>query len=436
MPRFISGRTVGLLGATALTIAAIPALAQDDLVTRDRVGPADAENSLTFRLTAYDLYSADPATAQGFEDLFSDFIEQHPGWRIDTQLQTGNLNEEQARILEQTQAGRGPDCAMIDSAQLATFKQAGVLSPMNDYFTQDEIDDFFPYVREAVTDADGNIVALWWFTDLRVLYRNTEVIPDAPQTWDELQTAAQASVEQGFEGLLFNGGRTEATAFDWMAFFWAQGGELVDAEGQPIFYEGEDREKFLSALEFYDGLVESSAAPQRVSTITTYDDITAAAAAGTTALFIGGNWQYAQLQTTLSPEEAEKWAVSELPGPTPDQRATGTGGWTIAALSDDPAKVEMCAEIAKLYAGPGNAFQRLLPTSTALYAEYDEFAGPEFDTFSQALENGRSRPGVPIYPEMSTQIQVLIGEVLSQAKEPEQALDDAAAAVQAAYERQ
>ncbi|GHA33001.1 ABC transporter substrate-binding protein [Devosia pacifica] len=399
-------------------------------MTRDRVGLADAENSLTFRLTAYDLYSADPATAEGFVELFTTFINEHPGWRIDTQLQTGNLNEEQARILEQAQAGRGPDCAMIDSAQLATFKNAGVLAPMTDYFTQAEIDDLFPYVREAVTDDNGDIVALWWFTDLRVLYRNAGVVPDAPQTWEETQQAALDTVDEGYEGLLFNGGRTEGTAFDWLAFFWAQGGELVDETGAPIFYEGENREKFLAALQFYDDLVESGAAPQRVATITTYDDITAAAAAGTTAMFIGGNWQYAQLQTTLPVDQAEQWQVSELPGPTADQRATGTGGWAIAALSDDPAKVEMCAEIAKLYAGPGNAFQRLLPTSAALYEEYDEFAGPEFDVFAAALENGQARPGVASYPEISNQIQILLGEVLSQSKEPEQALDDAAAALE------
>ncbi|RUT28567.1 extracellular solute-binding protein [Arsenicitalea aurantiaca] len=423
------------LGATALSLIALPAFAQESLVTRDRVGPADAENVLTFRLTAYDLYSADPATAEGFAELFTDFIQQHPGWRIDTQLQTGNLNEEQARILEQSQAGRGPDCAMIDSAQLATFKQAGVLAPMNDFFTEAEIADLFPFVRDGVSDEEGNLLALWWFTDLRVLYRNTEYVPEAPQTWEETEAAALATVEQGLEGILFNGGRTEGTAFDWMAFFWAQGGELVDENGRPIFHEGENREKFLRALEFVDGLVESGAAPQRVTTITTYDDITASAAAGTTALFIGGNWQYAQLQSTLPPEEAAKWEVSELPGPTAEERATGTGGWAIAALTDDPAKVEICAGIAKLYAGPGNAFQRLLPTSAALYDEYDEFAGAEFGVFAAALENGQARPGVPFYPEISTQIQVLLGEVLSQSKEPEQALDDAAAALIAAYDR-
>ncbi|MCC5973232.1 MAG: extracellular solute-binding protein [Rubellimicrobium sp.] len=423
--------------ALAVALAGGAATAQSgDLVTRDRVGPADAGNVLTFRLTAFDLYSSDPATAEAFAGFFTDMILQHPGWRIETQLQTGAIAQEQARIIEQSLAGRGPDCAMVDSSQLAAFKTAGVLAPMNDFYTEEELADFFPFVREGITDAEGNVLAHWWFTDLRVLYRDTSVIPDAPETWDELQAAGLASVEAGFEGLLFNAGRDEATAFDWLAHFWAQGGELVDEAGTPVFFEGDNREKFLTAVQFYADLVDSGAAPRRVTSISNYDDMLAAAAAGSTAMFIGGNWMFGQIQNTLDAEAAANWAVSPLPGPTPDQRATGTGGWTIAALSDDPGKVAICADIARLYAGPGNAFQRLLPTQTSLFAEFEAFDGPEFDVFVAALQDGVARPGVAIYPEISNQIQILLGEVLSGASDPETALDAAAAAVMAAYARQ
>ena len=419
--------------ATALTMLSSPLAAQDSLIARDRVGPADAPNALTFRLTAYDLYSADPATAEGYAELFTDLINRFPGWRIDTQLQTGDSAQEQARIVEQTLAGRGPDCAMVDSYQLATFMKAGVLKPMTAYFTEAEVADLFPFVREGVTDENGDIMAWWWFTSLHVLYRNTELVPEAPQTWAELQAAALTAAQSGVEGILFNGGRTEGTAFDWLPNFWAQGGELVDADGKPIFGEGENRAKFLAALEYYDDLVESGAAPGRVSTIINYEDLLAGAASSTAAMFIGGDWQYAQIQNTLPPEEAAKWAVSPLPGPTLDERATGTGGWTIAALTEDPAKAEICAAIAKLYAGPGNAFQSLLPTSAAYYDEYDVYSGPEYETFVASLEDGRARPGALIYPEISNQIQIAMGDILSGAKEPEQAMDDAFAASLAEY---
>lgn len=421
--------------ALALLVA-LPASAQDDLIGRNRVGPADAPNALTFRLTPYDLYSSDPATREGFEALFAEFIRARPGWRIETQLATGEIGQEQARLLQQTQAGRGPDCAMVDSSQLALFEETGVLRPMNAVFSEEEVADLFPYVREAVTNEAGDVLAWWWFTDLRVLYRDTALVPEAPQTWDELEAAALATVEEGREGVLFSGGRWEGTAFDWLANFWAQGGELVDADGRPVFAEGENREKFLAAVEHVRGLVESGAAPGRVTAITDYDAFNAAAAAGTAALFVGGNWQLGQLRGILPPEEFERWAVSELPGPTADQRATGTGGWAIAALTDDPERAAMCGEIAKeIYAGPGNALQGLLPTSAAIYERYDAYDGPEYDLFAEALENGVARPGAPIYPEISTQIQILLGDVLSGSAEPEAALDAAAAAVQAAYER-
>ena len=421
--------------ALALLVA-LPASAQDDLIGRNRVGPADAPNALTFRLTPYDLYSSDPATREGFEALFAEFIRARPGWRIETQLATGEIGQEQARLLQQTQAGRGPDCAMVDSSQLALFEETGVLRPMNAVFSEEEVADLFPYVREAVTNEAGDVLAWWWFTDLRVLYRDTALVPEAPQTWDELEAAALATVDEGREGVLFSGGRWEGTAFDWLANFWAQGGELVDADGRPVFAEGENREKFLAAVEHVRGLVESGAAPGRVTAITDYDAFNAAAAAGTAALFVGGNWQLGQLRGILPPEEFERWAVSELPGPTADQRATGTGGWAIAALTDDPERAAMCGEIAKeIYAGPGNALQGLLPTSAAIYERYDAYDGPEYDLFAEALENGVARPGAAIYPEISTQIQILLGDVLSGSAEPEAALDAAAAAVQAAYER-
>jgi multiple sugar transport system substrate-binding protein len=429
-------RTLAFPLSAALALTGAAAVAQD-LITRDRVGPADAPNVMTFRLTGFDLYSSDPATRAFFETQFLDLMAEYPDWRIATQLQTDNIGQEQARMLEQVRAGRGPDCAMIDSSQLGLFKSAGVLSPMNAHFSQDQIADLFPFVRDAVTDADGNLLAWWWFTSLQVLYRDTSLVPDAPATWDDLQAAALTTVAAGREGVLFNGGRWEGTAFDWLPNFWAQGGELVDAEGRPVFNQGDNRAKMLAAITYYKDLVESGAAPSRVVTIINYDEFNAAAAAGTAGLFIGGNWQYGQLRGTLPADQFANWELSELPGPTPDQRATGTGGWTIGAFSDDPTAVEICARIAyEIYATEGNAFQGLLPTSAGIYDAYDAFDGPEYDAFAAALVNGVARPGAAIYPEISNQLQILLGDVLSGAATPEDALDAAAAAVDAAYARQ
>jgi multiple sugar transport system substrate-binding protein len=210
----------------------------------------------------------------------------------------------------------------------------------------------------------------------------------------------------------------------------------VDDTGKPVFGEGDNKEKFLKALNYYKDLVDSGASPKRVTTIGNYDDLNAAAAAGTTALFIGGNWQYSQLKTTLDEDEFKKWAFSPIPGPTADKRSTGTGGWTIASFSKDKEKVEMCADLAReIYMGPANALQQQLPTRKSLFDKYPVFATDANKTFAAALVDGQARPGAPIYPEISNQIQIMMGDVLSGTKSSEDALTGAFNATLEAYKR-
>ena len=431
MLKFVSGAL-----AAGVSLLVPYAAAADDLVTNNRAGLANAANTLVLRMTTDGPANNMPETAEGYKKLFADFISKHPDWQIEMQLMSGDIGQEQARMLEQAKSGSAPDCAAVDSFVLPLFKKAGVLKSFTPYFKQEEIDQLFPFIKEGVTGDDGQIYAWWWSTDLRVLYRNKEIVPDAPQTWDELKAAGLASVDKGMEGILFNGSRYEGTTFDWVANFWAQGGKLVDDAGKPVFAEGDNRDKFIKAVNFYRDLVESGAAPKRVATIGNYDDFNAAAAAGTTALFVGGNWQLGQLKSTLEPEEFAKWTFSALPGPTVDERSTGTGGWTVASFSSDPKKVEFCAMVARdIYMGPANALQGQLPTRADLYAQYETFSTPENKAFGEALQKGQARPGAPVYPEISNQIQIMMGKVLTGAEATEKAVDEAFSASMAAYDR-
>lgn len=426
-----------MLALLAGSLLATPVVAAaQDLITGDIVGKADAPNKLIFRMTTDGPRNNEPAYAEGYSKLFNDFIAKRPDWQIELQMMSGDIGQEQARMLEQAKSGSAPDCAAVDSFVLPLFKKSGVLQSFSPYFSKEEIGQLFPFIREGITGDDGNIYAWWWSTDLRVLYRNKEIVPDAPQTWDDLKKAALHSVDEGMEGILFNGSRYEGTTFDWLANFWGQGGKLVDDQGKPIFGEGDNREKFIKAVNYYRDLVESGAAPKRVATLGSYDDFNAAAAAGTTALFVGGNWQYAQLKTALDEEEFAKWTFSPLPGPTANERSTGTGGWTVAAFSKDAAKVKVCADLAReVYMGPANALQEQLPTRADLYDKYKVFSTPANKTFAEALKVGQARPGAAVYPEISNQIQIMMGKVLTGTQATEAAVEEAFTASLSAFKR-
>jgi multiple sugar transport system substrate-binding protein len=416
----------------------VAAASAEDLVTADRVGKADAPNVLTVRGNADQTPNSPHAEQKAaYTKIWQAWAEKHPDWQVKFEFFTTDIGGEHARLLEQARAGRAPDCVTVDSFQLGLFVKNKVLQPIDKYFSKDEIADLFPFIRTGVTGPDGHIYAWWWGTDLRVLWRNKDLVPNAPATWADLKQAALDAVKKGAqEGYIFNGGRWEGTTFDWLAHFWSQGGKLVDDNGKPIFNEGDNRDKMLKAINFYKGLVDSGASPKRVSTIKTYDDLDAAALAGTTAMFAGGHWQYFHLKEGLKPDQFAKWEASELPGPTADQRSTGTGGWTLAAFTKDPKKLEACVSLMReVYMGPANEAGGDLPTRGSLFDTLPHFKTDYYSQLRQYLVHGMARPGVPIYPEISNQIQIMMGDVLSGSKSPEAALDAAWNAVQIAYKK-
>ena len=198
---------VSLFLASTMLCGFAAAASAEDLVTADMVGKADAPNTLVFRTNPdFTQTSPTPTQAEGFKKLFQAFAEKHPDWQIQFQYFTPDIGSEHARMLEQAKAGRAPDCATVDSFQLALFIKNKALAPIDEYFTKDEIGDLFPFIKSGITGSDGHIYAWWWNTDLRVLYRNTDYVPTAPETWDALKAAALDAVKKGAqEGVLFNG---------------------------------------------------------------------------------------------------------------------------------------------------------------------------------------------------------------------------------------
>jgi multiple sugar transport system substrate-binding protein len=432
-----------VLAATAgLVAAACGGGGGGELVALDRIGREDAPNVLSFQQNQSFTHQATTKSwAEGFQGLFEKWAKDNPEWQVDlTVVPDDQSVQEQARLLEKARVGRAPDCASVDSFVVPQFIEQKAVQPITKYFTKQEINDLFPFIREIVTGDDGEIYSWWWNTDLRVLYRRTDLVPEPPATWEELLAAAQQAQEKdsNVDGYLFNGGRWEGTTFDNLAHFWSQGGELLDDQGKPIFAQGKNRAYMLNMLEFLKEAVDSGAAPRRVATIVDYNEFQAAAAARSVAMFQGGHWQYLELEETLPPDEFEKWEVSELPGREPGQFATGTGGWTIAAFTDDPKKIKMCIDIIKsIYMGPANNAIGQLPTRGKLFDTLETFQAPIFQEFRRQLEEGgQARPGFAIYPEISEQLQVAIGQILTGDLTPEEGLDQVAEAADKAYARQ
>src|SRR3954451_7693482 len=409
----------------------------DSLMTIDRVGKADAPKILKLQINAsYSPQASTPSIAKGFRQLFIDWVKKHPEWRLDLNIIGGSMTTtEQAHLLEKARVGTAPDCANVDSFTIPLFIQQGVLQPLDKHFTKAQLGDLFPNVRKVMTGPDGHVYAWWWSTDLRVLYRRTDLVPKAPKTWDELITYAQEAKRKDpkVDGYLFNGGRWEAPTFDNLGYFWMQGGKLLGDKGQPVFAQGANRAAMLNVFKLVKRTIDTGVTPSRVTTFNTYDEMSTAAQGGTVAMFLGGSFQWPTMKEQLG-KAFSKWQVSELPGPRPGQTATGTGGWSVAAFSKDPEKVAACMDIMRsIYAGAGNSVTGERPPSQHQFDTLKAFQAPIFQTFRRYLKDAQPRPGRSIYPSLSNELQIATGRVLTGSATPEEAVKTAGERVQQTY---
>jgi len=419
------------------------AVAEDVLVTPMRVGRTDAPLVLSvWAQQDYSHLAARPEFAQIFTDVFREWAETHPGVQLRVSVMPA-LEPHKAKLLLAAAAGRLPDIASVDSFWMPLFMAGGHVQPLNDYWPAEDRTDFLPFTIQTLSDAAGNVYGVWHGTDCRLLYYRRDLVPTPPRTWAELlETASRISRERKIAGYLYNAGRWEAAVFDHLPMFWAQGGELVDAEGRPVFGAPPNRERMVNVLTFLRDTIRSGASPRSVLANNDYQQLTSAAVAGDVAMFLGGSWQLRDLETGLSPAEFAKWDMAPIPQKDAGTESTGTGGWVWVVFARDPARrkaatefllsVESSANVGRIDQVTGQ-----LPVRTSVYRNVSFFRDNAwYARFGQMLVHGRARPAVPIYPALSEQLQLAVGYSVSGEKAPEQALDDAWRAVREIDHRQ
>ncbi|WP_413376009.1 extracellular solute-binding protein [Alkalihalobacillus sp. 1P02AB] len=382
--------------------------------------------------TGYSPQSSISGTANYISEKVSEFEADFPNVDLNIDIQSSNIDEAMSRLIEQANTGRAPDVAAIDGYLFQRY--IDYLQPLDDLMEEYgiDIDDFLPFVQDVVTGPDGKVYGLYMGTDTRVLFYNSEVISEPPTTWDEAIELSLELQEEGYNGLLFPGGRGEGASITTLwPLFWAQGGELVDEEGRPVFGEGENREKMLNVLSTIEEAVKAGAAPQRLAGYGSENDLNEEIATGSTAMFLGGNWQQTFLRETLGEEEFAKWNVAPLPQLEDGLSGTAAGGWTWGIFTDDEEKKRAAFDlIARLFIteqamGEFQSIHGGLPTRVSVYdSEYYE--GTRFSSlFRDYLEDANVRPSSTHYNTISIQMQIALSDIISGNKTAEAALDEA-----------
>ncbi|HST08439.1 MAG TPA: ABC transporter substrate-binding protein [Gemmatimonadaceae bacterium] len=369
------------------------------------------------------------------------FMQLNPGIRIELQRTPDDASQRHQLYVQWLNARVGnPSILQLDVVWTPEFAAAGWVLPLDKYGPPR--DEFFPATITANTWA-GKLYALPWFADVGLLYRRTDLVPAEPRSLEEMVSDARAAMAKPGGpryGIVFQGARYEGLITGFVEYLGAFGGRIIDDKGEVVV----NRPEAVRALEFMrDELYGSRVAPLDV--LTWHEEEARFAFQNGNAVFMR-NWPYpvAAMSDTAQSKVAGKFSVSPIP-----PSATAPGGHSTAALGGAQLAINAYTEFPdaayKLIAyltAPEQMLERAravgqYPTRSALYDD-PRMRGAisiPLESARRAIESATPRPVTPIYTEMSEILQIELHRALVRQAEPRDALDAAAAKINALIER-
>jgi ABC-type glycerol-3-phosphate transport system substrate-binding protein len=414
--RFLT--TLGVVAAMA-AVGAPAAVAQDEPLPEIHVAVWSGPEADNLRKVV-DEYVAETGNPVSIEEIARDGYDQS---------------------LRTTVVGGGSDYDVIymSSDWMPAFIAAEGLAPFDEYIASDaadflNMDDLQPGVSNLTFD--GHVYGFPSEGDTAWLFYRTDLLEAAglepPQTMDEmLQAAIALNTPPDRYGLVI-GSRTDEAWWDFMHYFWAFGGQLYDPETMEVTV---NNEAGVAALTFYSDLLNKEGVVSPDVTTYGYNEILTALQQDNAAM--GVEWMAATQTLTdceQSPLVCDKLAYELVPPAVAGEYGFGGSSWGWAIPASATQKEAGYKFIEWLVGGPGAKLWALnggIPSNSAALSDPEVVAQvPQFELLAEAM------PYRHLTPLLTTSDQIVLGmqdaaaAAVAGAKTPQEALDDAAAAIE------
>lgn len=351
---------------------------------------------------------------------------ENPDEEVTLSELAGEADAQRETLVQSLQAGNSDyDVMALDVIWTADFAANQWLEPLEGELEVDT-SDLLEATVESATYND-TLYALPQNTNGQLLFRNTEIIPEAPENWAELEASCASAEEANVDCLTTQLSQYEGLTVNTAGFMEGWGGSVLDSDGNPSV-DSDESKAGLQAM--VDGLENGTIAS--ASTSATEEETNLAFTAGDTAYAI--NWPY---MYTTSEEEA-----SEVAGNVEVQPLVGEDGVGVSTLGGYNNGINVNSE----YKATALDFMQFIineenqmsfaeasfpPVLASIYDDADlveQF--PYLPALKESLENAAPRPVSPFYQAISKAIQDNAYAALTDGK----SVDDATADMKAAIE--
>lgn len=351
----------------------------------------------TLRVTVAEYSSK---TGPYFEEVAKAFEKANPDDTV--QIEVVPWDNLQQKLITDISANANADLSIIGTRWLIDFVSQDVVTPLDDYMTDEFKDRFFPVFFEPGV-MDGKTYGLPIAASARGMYYNKELFEKAgidgpPETWDELAEDAKkiSALGDDIAGFGLQGKEIETDVYYYYAF-WAYGGELLEEDGT----SGLDTDAGYKAAEMYKSLIDDGVTQPGVTSYSR-EDVQNLFKQGKVGMMITAPFLSGQIA-----DEAPdlKYGVAPIPaGPDGDR---GTYGVTDSVVMFENSEHKDLAWkfldmlFTKDWRAKFTAGEGFLPVNKAV-AEMPEFAdNADLKQFTGMLPDARFAPVIAGWEEIA-----------------------------------
>jgi ABC-type glycerol-3-phosphate transport system substrate-binding protein len=336
--------------------------------------------------------------------------------------------EAHSKYLTAMAGGVEPDIGTMGLTWGLEFGGLGALLDLKREFPEDVAAierQTFPGLWESV-QRDGAVFGIPFDVSLQVLYHRTDLIPQPPQSWEELAALLERIRKDGRRMIIDWG------SLSWIGyapFLWQAGGDLYNAEKTAPAL---DSPQAIEALAFFRDLYNRYDVPK------TSIPIEQGMRTGEFPLVLSGNWKIISL-TIGVPELAGKWGIAMLPRGPGGKRTAFLGGRIMGVFARSKHRAEAWRFIQylfepevqrKLYEAGLETQDAYLPPNLASW-DFLPLEASMKSVLKQQAQEAKGPPAVEGWTESTHVLEEAIQRVILKEADPGTELGAAAKAISA-----
>ena len=354
--------------------------------------------------------------------LLNDYQTQHPNIKIETQ--SVPFQDMQKQLSIGAAAGQLPDLSLCDTVNNSSLAAMGAALDITDEVKAwGQIDQFYSGPKSS-TMYNGKYYGLPYYSNCLGIMYNKDLFdkagvpyPTNDWTWDDFISKIHKTKSASAYGLTMCLFKSEEGVFNELPFFWQAGADwnkLNSAEG-------------IKGLQTIADLYKGGYMSKDLISMTQADMCASLFSTGKSAMMVAGSWLTVNVQKS---NPKLNYGVVPFPKSNGANTPSPIGGGNIILLSK--ANRDASWDLMKWLASEEN-IQKYCENAGYLPPREDSANStstwrndPKLSVYLQSLSYARARGPHPQWPQISSDIQFAVQDVISGSKTASQALQEAA----------